>query len=241
MTIPVIKDSSKAVSSAAGVTLTCLKPTADINEDDFLILICGNDYDSTANQFSDSNKPSGWTFLGQEGNRTSDAHIGVYYKVASGSEGTVTVTTPRSEDWFMFYGIITGVDTATPINTSSFSFHGDTASHDIPSVTTTEDDCLILYGLSFNGADGYTYSVAGTGYSQEDQAQASGGSSGSSGCFGSRDLATAGASGIATVTCSVSDGAAFFQLAINAGAATPTLLPIMMNMNQFNGGIYETD
>jgi len=24
-------------------------------------------------------------------------------------------------------------------------------------------------------------------------------------------------------------------------ASIPTLLPIMMNMNQFNGGIYETD
>jgi hypothetical protein len=76
----------------------------------------------------------------------------------------------------------------------------------------------VIYGLSFDGGDGYPFGVSGTGWAEKDEHQT--GTSGSgdvSGCFGSKDLASQGSSGSATVSCSVSDGGAYFQLAIAPG------------------------
>ena len=201
-------------------TLTLAKP-ANVAVGDLLVLICMNDSESASPEFSDN--LDGWNFVNTAGDAVSDAHIGVFWRIANGTEGdTIEVTAETLRHWTGFYVRISGADGTTPINTSAFddSFTiSDT--YAIGEVTTDEDNCLVLYGLSFDGGDGFPFSVAGEGWAEIEECQSDTGGTASSGCFGSRDLASQGASGAATVTCSIADGAAWFQMAIAPPTANP--------------------
>ncbi len=96
----------------------------------------------------------------------------------------------------------------------------------IPEVTTTINDCLILYAMASDGSDvvaALTTSDGWTAPGDEDAADAliltSFPTSGIFANFGTRGLATAGVSGIATLTCAVGDTAVEMQLAIAPAAA----------------------
>ena len=155
MAAPVL-ETGWVVSTTSGATASSLSHTAPtgISADDLLLIIVGSDDITDVVQFSinDTTYP-GWTKLGEQGTATSDCHIGVFYKVAGGSEGNVTVDAVSADEMFGWYLRISGNATTTPINASAFGSDGG-SSHDIPSVTTDVNDCLLFYGLSFDGADG---------------------------------------------------------------------------------------
>ena len=159
------------------------------------------------------NTPAGWTDegLGLGGN---GANFTIFTKVSDGTETDVTVTLSVASDLLGWYLRISGADTTTPINISATETSLPSLSFATPTVTSTVDGCLAIYGLSFDGGDGYPFSVSGTGWAQTAELQAGSAGSQSSGCWGEKEQTTAGATGDATVTSSISDGATYFQLAI---------------------------
>jgi hypothetical protein len=220
--IPVVETYlSNHGGTSSSNTLTCNKP-ADVAVGDLLVLIGCTDASTDTIQFTDNKGGGGWIFAGESGNTTSDAHIGVFYKIADGNEdASESIVTVGTYYWDMFYIRISGINPNDIVEASTFDESVASAStHNITQVTTVEDNCLVLYGLSFDGGDGYTFSVSGTGWQEVDESTNSDGNrSYNSGCWGYRDLASHGASGAAAVLCGSSDGAAYFQIAFNVATS----------------------
>jgi hypothetical protein len=189
---------------AIQANLTLVAPSG-ISANDFLVLFAMSD--GPIPQFTTT--PSGWTFLSEQvGNGVT---LAVFYKIASGSETDVTLITAGTVD---FMGWYIRISNGTSIDVSGSSTGGASFTHAVGSVTTTVDDCLALYSLVFDGGDGEPFSVGGTGWTQTDEGHNGTTSTSVCGCWGTREMPTAGATGDATVTCAVSDGASWFQLAI---------------------------
>ncbi len=190
-----------------------LNAPTGISVGELLLLIVGNDEDAAGTTF---NAVAGWNKIGEAGSGTPDAFIGAYWRIADGTEGaSVTVTSADNQYWMGWYIRISGADRTTPIDVSQFQVGtGALTSHPITGVTTTVNNCLAIYGLSFDGGDGNPYSVSGTGWTESAEQQCSATGTTNGGCWGTKVQTTAGATGTATVTSSVSDGASYFQLAI---------------------------
>ena len=190
-----------------------LKPSGVVS-DNLLIIIVASDNNDGGEVF---NTVSGWSKLGEGGDYSADTHIAVYYRVSDGTEPDSTlVTSSFSDHTFGWYLNISCVNTITPINASNFTQSSSSSNvHNIPEVTTDEANTLILFGLSFDGGTADPFSVSGTGFILEDEQDAQNDFSGTSGCFGYKELNSIGGSGTAQINCSASDGAAYFQLAIN--------------------------
>src|SRR5690606_30933526 len=148
---PVIEDFE--VSSTTNSTSLTLTAPSGITAGELLLIIIGDD-DEGSSEFSDN--VTGWTMLGTSGNTTADAHIAVYWRIADGGEGNVTVNpSGTGDDMFGWYIRVSGADTANPFDVSNFTqSSGSASTHNIPAVTTTVPNTLAIYGLSFDGADG---------------------------------------------------------------------------------------
>jgi hypothetical protein len=92
--------------------------------------------------------PAGWTLI-QEAyfDYQYGVMVGVYYRIAGGSEpSSWNWTISPSDQWLTVLLRISGHDGADPINASAqTSPSASTDQPPAPSVTTTVDDCLILY------------------------------------------------------------------------------------------------
>lgn len=213
---PVIEGFQPAtpVTGADSITLTA---PAGITAGELLLIIVGDDDVGAGPEFS--NNVSGWNFLATAGNATADAHIAVYWKEATGSEGNVVVNPASTgDDIFGWYIRISGADTADPFDVSNFAqSSADADPHTVPQVTTTVVNTLAIFGLSFDGGDGDPFTISGTGWAEEGELAAGTGTDNAGGVWGSKDMPTAGATGDVSVDmtgASGVDGAAYFQLAI---------------------------
>ncbi len=220
MAVPVIEGWEKASGGLTGTPGPVDKPTG-VATGDLLVFIAHNDSTSSIPQFSDNK--TGWNFIFNSGDGHSDSHVGVWWRIADGTEGAnESCTSDADQDWVLFYIRISGT-VSSPIHKQAANHDTSGTSHAIGGVTTTIDDCLVLYALSSDGADMMPFSVAGTGWVQKDEETVSPGASSAVGAtWGARDLATAGASGTATVSGDVSDGTAWFQIALEPGGAADT-------------------
>jgi len=203
---------SYATSTGSTSSLTIAAP-AGIASGDLLVAIVGNDATNPGDcTFSDN--VTDWTFGGCTGSSSSDSCVALYYKTAGSSEGAVTVTSTVSVNWGFFLRV-TGADTSDVVNASLFENQSGRTSHIITAVTTDADDCLVLFGFSYDGSDGTPYTVSGTGWGQVGSTLLVGDSSG---VVGQRDQESLGAGVNAGVATTLSDGSAHFQLAINSGS-----------------------
>ena len=151
MAVPVIEGFKK--DNGASSTLTVDKPD-DVVTGEMLVIIACNVDNSDTPAFTDNK--TGWNFVGQDGNSDSDAHVGVFWRKADGTEGISEDVISNSVDHYViFYLRISGQDDTTPIHKLIFDAVGNATTHDIDEVTTTLDDCLIVAGLSFHGGDGF--------------------------------------------------------------------------------------
>lgn len=202
--------------STAASSIELVAPSG-ITAGELLLIIVGNEDSTNTQQFTDN--VSGWTLIGESGNLTAAAHIAAYYRVATGGEGNVTVTAQSSDNIFGWYMRISGADTTSPIGVNNFTQStGNADPHIIPEITTTTANNLVIYGLSFDGGDGDPFAVSGDGWVEQDEQEAGTGTTNGSGTWGTKTQATAGATGNATIDTNVSDGAAYFQLAIQEEA-----------------------
>jgi len=225
-TVTGFQASNGGTSASSSLALTA---PSGITAGELLLLIVGNEDSSNTDQFS--NNLSGWNFIDDGGDSNADAHIGAFWRVATGSESNVTVTAQSSDYWFGWYIRISGVDTSDPIGASNFTqSSANSNSHVIPEITTDQNNNLVIYGLSFDGGDGYPFSVSGTGWSEEDEQQNNTSGSYVAGVWGTKNQTSAGATVDVTVGCNASDGAAYFQLAIQSLQNEPPAAPTLSNV-----------
>jgi len=213
MPVPVVASFTQDTTN--GTTLTFSQPTG-IASGDVCVIIVGNEAGATQQWDDVTNKPPGFDFVKEVGDNVSDAHIAMFLRVIDGTESwPISVTAAESFDSGGWCLRVTGADsTTTPHQVGADYITSGSGSHPITGVTTTANDCLCLYGLSFDGGDGRPFSVSGTGWTESSEINQGSGANSWSGCFGSRDLVTAGDSGTATVSSDAVDGAAGFQIAI---------------------------
>ena len=187
---------------------------------ELLVMIVASDNDQAGIYFE---PVANWTKLGESGNALADCHIAFYYSIANGVEANVIVNGTTVSNMLGWIIRFSGADTSDPIEDSNFaaSVALGTNPQVIPEVTTLRDNCLVLYGLSFDGGDGYPMSVISPFIEIADRTNT--GTPVSAYCsatIGYRNLPNAGPSGNALVYTNVMDGASFFQVAINGDIPT---------------------
>ena len=214
-----------AFTDGGASTIDSLEMTMPLNihVDDLLMIIICSDNNADGTYF---NPVGGWTKLEESGNVDVDCHIAVYWKIANGTEGNVVVTATDTNHILGWIIRIHGADSNDTIEASNFgaSSAGGTQPQEIPSITTLQDNCLVLYGITFDGGDGYPMSVVSPFIELSDRTNT--GTPNAAYCcgsFGYREFENAGPSGVAVVyTDESKDGATFFQVAINGDIVSTT-------------------
>jgi hypothetical protein len=217
---PVVEEVS--FTDGGTVEIDTLEMALPINylDGDLLVMVMVSDNPQDATYF---NAVSNWTKLDESGTSVADSHIAVYYRIANETILDVTVTGVTTSNMLGWILRLSGVDLSDPIEAYGFaaSTAGGTNPHQIPSITTINDNCLVLYGLAFDGGDGFPFSVVSPFIELSERAN--GGApleAYVSGTIGYRDLIVSGSSGYAIVYTDALDGASYFQLAINGDIET---------------------
>jgi len=115
--------------------------------DDLIVLIVTQDGGGTT-----ISTPTGFTIINtqavSQGQRTA-----CFYKVATSSSEPDISMTGATDDWIVCAVLVRGIDTTTPINGSDRTDSVDSTSNSLTSgtVTTTEDNCLVLVAFGFDG------------------------------------------------------------------------------------------
>lgn len=91
--------------------------------------------------------PSGAQSTGTAGGTSSTA-LYLFYRVANGSETSVSLTQAGTDHYVSLSVVVKGVDPVNPIDSSSGSVAAASTSVSLPSVTTTRNNALILSFLA---------------------------------------------------------------------------------------------
>ena len=211
---------SSQISNATSIDIA--KPTGVVNGDLLIILVANDAGLSTAQWDNSTLKPTGFTFINTAGSANEDAHVGAFWKIATGSDEGDPINVPSAtsavlEGWWLR---VTGAHASAPLDVTGVDVESGAAvsSLAITEVTTTVNDCLAFYWVVSDGGDTGPHSVSGTGWTEtaEDLQGVSGGLAAS---WGTKGQASAGLTGDATVTFSATDGASGFQFGIAPAAA----------------------
>jgi len=205
----------------AGNSLALTVPgTASVG--DLLLILAGSDSNGNNEGFSTE---TGWTRLFNQGGSNSDAYASVFWRIVDGTEGsTVNIDSVASDDLWGYCLLITGADPSDPINGYTNGRGGSSQNHNIAAITTDADNTLDLYVLGSDGADLDPFTVTGTGWSEESYIESGSGSPNAAGSWGYKTQASAGSTGTVNVdfTSTLSDGAAYGQIAINPAPGVGT-------------------
>ena len=212
---PVVESWELTESTAHAITMDITRPSGVAADDLLLLLLVMEATTGTAPQWADD--LTGFTYIGEDGDSLSDVYAGMYRRIATGDSNDPDPVQPTWRslgDYFGYYVRISGANTTTPVadwscqNTTTSS-----TSHAAPSVTASTDASLAVYLLGFDGDDGDPFGQP-SGWTEVDEANCSGGTSGCGGVWGWQNVDT-GATGDATISSSVSDGSATCQIVIN--------------------------
>ena len=218
MPVPVV-ESNQITQQASGTSMALTEPSGLVADDVAIIIMVS---DANNPSLPVHTAPTGETFtaIDEGGDTTSDSVVSAWYRVWTGSEGTVTVNYNVDGECIAWMIRVSGCDTSDVLNGSSTPGSDNSASHAVGGFNTDQDDTLAFYCISGDGGDMTPYSVSGTGWSEGAEG-AEGGAAGVSGSWGTKDMASQGATGTATVSTNASfaDGAAWFQFALNGAAA----------------------
>ena len=229
--------------STASTTLTIDTPSG-IVVGEWLLMSAYNDSIGAGPEFADN--VTDWNFIGSFGDGSSDAHIGLWWKVADGGEGTdVTVTSANAEEWGGHMLRISGADTTAPIDASGSNIDGGSGNpKDFTGITTTVVDTLVVYFIACDGSDTSPMTLSTlNGWAATDEIDDLGNTDETSGgvgrSFGSRDIATASATGDIEVTLGSGDGAVGVLIAIAPGeAVTDEYVPTLAQRIVRHSGRY---
>lgn len=244
MAVPVIEAANSHAASTSATATVEFELPAGVVEGELIVLIGANDNHENIDQFDGTtNFPSGYTFVTDSGNATSDCHIGLFWKIAGASE-TTTFTSPftsaASENCCSWAFRISGADATAPIEVLGAETNNQATTTVAGEITTLTADSLAMCAMAYQGGDS-THTVSGTGWTGAYFNQFASSAAVASG-YAKKDMATAGATGDITWTHSVIDGSTAFQFAIkpaaaaggrtvDATAATMTLADINATLN----------
>ncbi|PVX26610.1 MAG: hypothetical protein CW691_00885, partial [Candidatus Bathyarchaeum sp.] len=135
-------------SSTSGTSVTINKP-ANTQQNDFMIALLVS---TTSSGYGSSMSvaPSGWTLEHDYTQRISSGqHVYIYWKIADASEPSNYAWTWNSYcGWVAQITTFRGVDTTSPIHVEGSVNQEYSSSPLSPSVTTTEDECMVwLYDM----------------------------------------------------------------------------------------------
>ena len=228
---PVLEDDHEFTAAVSSTEIVLTKP-AGVAVDDLLLLVVMSDDNTNSDTFGPL---AGWELLFNYGNGASDCKVGVYRRVADGTE-PATVTVPSltgSDDLLGWYIRVTGVDPANPINVIGAEvFDSGDNRLILPEVTTVDDQALALFVLAFERGGGLPFSVTTGGplWALTAEGQTGTGTANASGCFGQKDVPAAGGSADVTVFASDSEGLVGAQLALTPLPAGPPPPPPTSNI-----------
>lgn len=212
--IPVIESfTTDSVEASATITLT--KPSGVQNGDLLLIVVASEDPTDTQQWNNTTNKPTGFTWLSTTigggvgtGQNDCQTHIAAFYRIADGSEGaTVGVTSVGTgNDQVGYYLRLSGVYGASPIDVwdspLDSTLYQQTDTIQIHSQTTGYDNELALVVCANDGGN-YGLTVSGTGWSAVSDNWVNDSEFGLHLIIGKKDMPSAGATGQAIITSSV--------------------------------------
>lgn len=213
-----IQSSTIQDSGGANETSVILAAPSDIADDDLLLAIICADNNIVLTP------PSGFTnvitqFAG------GDPAIYVYRKDASSESGNYEFTLASAEKWIGYLARIDGHDTSTPVDVSAGASNSS-GTNDAPSVTTTVDDCLVIYAAVYNGIRTPFSPPAGTTELFDENGAGAGSVSGTA---ASKVQATAGATGTGTFTPDSDQNNEMVTIAIAPESAAGLPIPVAMS------------
>lgn len=224
MTLPVFR-AAGAVNAYGGNNATLAKPAGTVAGD---LLLAFLSTDGPASTAWSTRVPSGWAIL-QADTITTSIFLAVQcvmYKVAGGSEPSTYPFDFGNQSGMGGVAAWSGVDTTTPINVSALQDNPTSStSHDIPSITTTAGDCLLIAFYAHRASNGVPYTQP-SGMTERFDAKL--GTANSN--FGVAELAlpSAGATGVKTATGNTADSSWTVAIALNpATPAVDTTAPVL--------------
>lgn len=219
MAVPVIQDTT--TNQGSGLSNLTLTQPDNVVVGELLLLLVMNENNGNGEGWDAITSESGWTQEINQGSSTSDSYIGMYWRIADGGEdATVDVPLNQTGDsacgWYMR---ISGINPSNAINIVGAWAASSNANVTAASVTTDADDCLIFGAYSFDGGDSGTITTSGTGWDSatDDQLHEST-TSGISGAYITKEVASQGASENVAFTAPTNDGTGAIQFAIEGSS-----------------------
>ncbi len=206
--VPVVETYTQTIYASGTANYVVNKPSGDVSGDLLLIITASAEAESTTDQWDATSDPSGWTFVQEDGDGTSDAHLAFFWKISNGSESsTFTISSiDASRPGWIACLRISGVHT-TPIGTVGATYIANASPAVITGMTTANANSLAMYMMTMDNSDNAPFGTP-SGWTEGDEMDdTSEDSGGTDGVWGYKDMATAGATGSASVTTSAgSDG-----------------------------------
>lgn len=224
---PVVANWTVADSGAATTTTITLTKPADVEVDDLLLIIVGSDQDTVA----DWNAVTGWTQFININDGVGDANLAVYWRICDGNEDATTdVTGPSVEERYGWYIRVTGAAVFAPIHLIGTPVYTTDNPHNVLEVTTTADDCLVFYGMAFDGGDAGGFTESGAGWTEVDEQYSGTAGTDACGVWGTKTMSGQGGTGDVSITTGdASDGHSSIQFAVQ-----PPSLPSATSQNVTN-------
>lgn len=152
-----VYSSTTAATEAAATSLVVALPAHAAN-DVIFVFVCQDTGTGTLSISSGGTYTEVTTQAAANAQRTA-----AFYKVAaSSSEGPITVSSTLSDDIHVVVAVVRGANTTTPVHMSART---DTAASTLApqpaAMTTTVNDCLMLYALGFDNSFNYLWAHAG--------------------------------------------------------------------------------
>lgn len=218
-------------ASGTSDALTINKPTSgspgpspkNVASGDLLLIWVGNDGTETTCEWDSAGAPAGFTFGGCAGDGASDAHVGMYWRIADGTEGA-SFNTPHaivSHDTWAVIFLISGTN-SSPIHMLGADSIIASGNLNITGMTTTIADCYIMAGSAYDGGDDGGYTTSDTGWAEVIEVRSGTTSTDAGGDVSEKQMSGTGATLTVTHSVVTADGQAGFQVAIlPAGAGPP--------------------
>ena len=218
MAAPVIQSFEFALAGGLTATSVTVNKPAGVTAGDLLVLLVGNEDNTATVSFA---AKTGWTKEYEFGNATPDTKIGMYWRIADGTEPAsenISWSSTGSDSGGAWYLRITGADpTSTIEQVGPSSQTAGATSQAAASITPAVNECLVIAHHSFDGGDG-TRSVSGTNWPSSFPANQvlhdTTGTTAWSGGWVHQTQSTAAASNACTFASTVSDGMVQVQFAI---------------------------
>lgn len=149
---------SATASNSSSSTVVINKPTGTVDGDVMICIINANTSSTTITP------PAGWTLIRSLTTPFITANASTYYKVASSEGSSYTFTLSSSQRNSGIISSFSGADNSSPINVEDGQTNAN-ATSTAPSITTTVDNCMLIYVSGYDDGASYTYTPP-TGYTE---------------------------------------------------------------------------